>query len=224
MEIIGHRGAAGLEFENTINGILKAIEIGVKWIEIDVWKTVDNEIIVFHDTYLDRLSNKKGFVKDYQYSELKNIKLLDGEHIPTLNQVVQVCKEKEIGLLVELKDEDALMPTLEILQSNLTNEEYIIGSFFHEPIKRVKEIDNNIQTSIMFECVPINLKDYLLAINPDYVTTSIESYNNYLISTVKELNKKLIFYTINIKPEIELAQLAEPFGIITNYPNLFLKT
>jgi glycerophosphoryl diester phosphodiesterase len=222
MEIIGHRGAAGLELENTISSILKAIELGVKWIEIDVWKTIDNEIIVFHDAYLDRLSSDSGFIKDFSDSELRNIKLLNGEHIPTLKEVVQICKEKEVGLLVELKDENALIPTLVILKSNLTNKEYIIGSFFHEPIKYVKEMDNNIQTSIMFECVPVNLSDYLTVINPDYITVSIESYNTYLLSTVKELNKKLIFYTINIKPEMELAKLAEPFGIITNYPNLFI--
>ncbi len=47
IKIFGHRGAAGLAFENTLDSIQRGIDAGVDGIEIDVWKTVDNEIVVF---------------------------------------------------------------------------------------------------------------------------------------------------------------------------------
>jgi len=223
MEIIGHRGAAGLEFENTISSILKAIEIGVEWIEVDVWETTDHEIIVFHDAYLDRLSNHSGFIKDLSFDEIKGIKLKNGEHIPTLKEVAKIAKEKDVKLVVELKSENALFPTLDILKSILPISQFVIGSFFHRPIKELKEKNPQIQTSIMFEGVPTDLENYLKDINPDYVIVSIETFNSYLLTSVEKLNKKLIFYTINNNAEILLATRAKPFGIITNFPNLFLK-
>ncbi|MGZ6005431.1 MAG: glycerophosphodiester phosphodiesterase, partial [Candidatus Saccharimonadales bacterium] len=54
MKIMGHRGAAGLELENSAAGIEKAIELGVDFIEIDVRKTHDNQLILCHDDNFGR--------------------------------------------------------------------------------------------------------------------------------------------------------------------------
>lgn len=220
VKIIGHRGAAGLVAENSIEGILKAISLGVDCVEIDVWKTTDNEIIVFHDAYLDRLTNMSGFVSEKDYTTIKKAKLKNDEHIPTLKEVAQIAKNKKVQLLVEVKSEDALELTLKILLEELPLSGFIIGSFFHMGIKVLKEENPEIQTSIMFESVPILLDDYLNIVNPDYVTVSIETYNQYLLDTIKRQNRKLVFYTINIEPEIKLALSASPYAIVTNFPNL----
>lgn len=44
--VIGHRGAAGLAVENTIVAIRKALELGVKIVEVDVRLTSDRKIVV----------------------------------------------------------------------------------------------------------------------------------------------------------------------------------
>jgi glycerophosphoryl diester phosphodiesterase len=49
IDIIGHRGAAGLVPENTISAFQRACEIGVDAIELDVLLTADNNIVVHHD-------------------------------------------------------------------------------------------------------------------------------------------------------------------------------
>ena len=222
IKIIGHRGAAGLVAENTIESILKAISLKVDFIEIDVWKTIDNEIIVFHDAYLERLTDRSGFVSEMDYETIKKAKLKNNEHIPTLNQVIQIVRDKNVQLLVEIKSEDALYLTVKTLSEELPPSDFIVGSFFHEGIKALKEQRPEIQTSIMFESVPVLLEDYLNLVNPDYVTISIETYNQYLLEIVRRQNRKLIFYTVNSEPEIKLAIAAAPYAIVTNFPNLFL--
>ena len=60
VEVIGHRGAAGYEPENTIRSFKKAIAFGVDTIELDVRLTKDKKLIVLHDQELDRTTNGKG--------------------------------------------------------------------------------------------------------------------------------------------------------------------
>ena len=57
--VLGHRGAAGLEPENTLRGVRKALELGVGGVEIDVHK-VEEKLLVFHDDTLERTTDGVG--------------------------------------------------------------------------------------------------------------------------------------------------------------------
>ena len=70
MQIYGHRGAAGEAPENTIAGCLHAIECGVKYIEIDLRLSSDDQLIVLHDTTLRRTAGVKGKPSKYTAREL----------------------------------------------------------------------------------------------------------------------------------------------------------
>ncbi len=52
LDIQGHRGARGLLPENTINGFIKAVDLGVTTLELDVVVSKDNQIVVSHEAYL----------------------------------------------------------------------------------------------------------------------------------------------------------------------------
>lgn len=51
-EIHGHRGARGLAPENTLSAIRAGIEAGCSGIEIDLWISADNRLVVHHDPVL----------------------------------------------------------------------------------------------------------------------------------------------------------------------------
>ncbi len=224
IRIFGHRGAAGIAFENTLQSIQKGLDEGVDGIEIDVWKTADGELVVFHDAYLDRLTERSGLIRSLSSNDICSIRLKNGDRIPTLLEVIQLIKRSDAQLLVEIKAEDALDLTLAMLKKNLEASGYIVGSFFHSIIKQCKDVNPEVQTAIMFECVPLQFDEYLQQVNPDYIVTSIETYNQYLLDIVKAQERKLLFYTVNTAPEIELAMKAAPYGIITSCPDLFAET
>ncbi len=62
-DLEGHRGARGLLPENSIPGFLKALDLGVTTIEMDIVISADKQVIVSHDHYfsskfcLDQLGN-----------------------------------------------------------------------------------------------------------------------------------------------------------------------
>lgn len=52
VDVQGHRGARGLYPENTIPAFLKAIELGVTTLELDLAVTKDKELVVSHEPYM----------------------------------------------------------------------------------------------------------------------------------------------------------------------------
>ena len=55
--VLGHRGVPEEHQENTMAGFKRAIALGIDGVELDVFLTKDNKLVVFHD--LDTESEKK---------------------------------------------------------------------------------------------------------------------------------------------------------------------
>ena len=73
---IGHRGAKGYIAENTIESISKAIELGVDGIEIDVFKCLSGDLVLFHDQDLKDLTGKSGQIENLTINELEEFLVL----------------------------------------------------------------------------------------------------------------------------------------------------
>ena len=53
IDLQGHRGSRGLLPENTVPGFLKACELGVNTIELDVVISVDGQVVVSHEAFFN---------------------------------------------------------------------------------------------------------------------------------------------------------------------------
>ncbi|MDH5404274.1 MAG: glycerophosphodiester phosphodiesterase family protein [Candidatus Heimdallarchaeota archaeon] len=71
MICIAHRGASGIAPENTSLSVWTAIESNADMIEIDIQITKDNELVLFHDKELARITTGKGGIIDYTIKQLK---------------------------------------------------------------------------------------------------------------------------------------------------------
>lgn len=101
--IIGHRGAAGLALENTIESFKKAFEAGVDIVELDVHATKDGRFVVSHDPNLRRVSGSWATIGSLTYEELRQIKLHNGEAVPLLSVVLDLVRHEGGHAIVELK-------------------------------------------------------------------------------------------------------------------------
>ena len=70
-KVWAHRGASGYAPENTLDAFQKAVEMGADGIELDLQMTKDGELDGIDDETVARVSNGKGWVKDYTYEEMK---------------------------------------------------------------------------------------------------------------------------------------------------------
>jgi glycerophosphoryl diester phosphodiesterase len=71
--VTAHRGNSAAYPENTIPAFKSALSIGVDWIELDIYKTNDDKIVVIHDANTNRVGNKNLAVSEVTYEELKSV-------------------------------------------------------------------------------------------------------------------------------------------------------
>ena len=109
MEIVGHRGACGHAPENTLKSFARAIELGCQRVEMDIYVSADLIPVVIHDATVDRTTNGKGPVEAMTFAELKRLDAGDGERIPSLAEVMHLCRGR-VAVQIELKGRGS--PTL----------------------------------------------------------------------------------------------------------------
>lgn len=80
--------------ENTLALFKAAIEIGCDRTKLDIRLTKDSQLVVIHDKEVSRLTDGFGLVSEMNLSELQEIKCEAGEHISTLQEVMDVGKNR----------------------------------------------------------------------------------------------------------------------------------
>ena len=106
-EIVAHRGAPLGVPENTMLAFQRALELGADAMEMDVRLTKDGVPVVFHNFYLDGITNASGPLFAHTFAELQELELAAGEspaerRIPTFRDVL-VAFAGRLGLEIELK-------------------------------------------------------------------------------------------------------------------------
>ncbi len=128
MDIVGHRGACGHAPENTLRSFAKAITLGCQRVELDVHVSADGVPVVIHDDTLDRTTSGKGSVRTLTLAELKKLDAGNGENIPTLGEVMELCCGK-VELQIELKDRRSPPLVAELIQKRWDRCKVVITSF-----------------------------------------------------------------------------------------------
>lgn len=135
MEIIAHRGASYLAPENTLASAKLAWEKGADAVEIDVYLSKDNRIVVIHDSNTARTAGARLIVSETESSVLRRLDVgswkgeeFAGERIPLLEEIIKTIPRKG-RLFVEIKCGREILPTLRqiIISSGKTSQIVIIG-------------------------------------------------------------------------------------------------
>lgn len=103
-QIIGHRGVPSLKPENTLEGAIEAYKQGADMIELDIYLTTDNVIVINHDA-VTSLYNKHLQVENCTYAQLKELTYNGNDkiHMPTLEDFIKEFKGKDMILVIEIK-------------------------------------------------------------------------------------------------------------------------
>lgn len=110
--IFAHRGASAHAPENTLAAFELAIQQNADGIELDVKLSADGQVVVIHDSTLDRTTGARGRVKDLSLADLRSLDAgsyfapdFKAEQIPTLEQVFDALGKRAL-INVELTNYD----------------------------------------------------------------------------------------------------------------------
>lgn len=127
MRLIAHRGFAGMYPENTLRAVQEAAA-RADAIEVDLRRCGSGELVVIHDETVDRVTDGSGHVADLSLEELSDLDVLGtGQGVPTLKAVLEAIPS-EIGLNVELKEENTAADALAMADRNTVP--ITVSSFF----------------------------------------------------------------------------------------------
>lgn len=240
---VSHRGAAGTAPENTLAAIDEGHRLGAETVEIDVQLTSDEEIVVMHDTTLERTTDVAEVFPDrapYDVGDftMEEIGRLDagssfddefaGEPVPTLREALDRLEELDMNLLLEVK-EPSLYPGIEHqvsvelarsphwLMPNAPGEPHrlVIQSFDWESTEHSKSLLPSVPHGLL-GLVPkdeIADHDWAHMINPNH--TSIDA--DY-VAAVQDAGLEIMPYTINEADGMRRVLEMGVDGFITDFP------
>jgi len=190
---------------------VRAIELNADYIEFDLQKTLDNEIIISHDSDLLRTAGILKSLRDLSIEEIKKLDIGEGERIPTLNELITIAKGK-IKLQLEIIAPGIVNDLINILREENLISTTIISSFEISELLKVKEIEPGLKIGYLIpfaltrirmvkQFVQKAIDNEFYAIHPSYLIADKEfvdlAHNNGLkvnVFTVNEENmmRKLI--------------------------------
>jgi len=205
-KIFGHRGLPNSYPENTFLSLNKALEI-CDFVETDVRITKDEELVLYHDSAVQREKIEELTLSDID--QLIDIKISDIHLISR----EQIKGDTNFELKINSK-EDQLNKVFIEKMINLTNSEDIVSSFDWETIlnnrKRFKSkygilIDKENQ---LFECKAMsNLDEKLMFM----VVKEIFYSRNFDLPP-----ERCVVWTVNDKDEINNILNMDVYGVVTD--------
>lgn len=227
-QITAHRGASKAAPENTLYAFQAALDSDADYIELDVQLTKDEQLVVFHDEKIDRVTDKKGILSNYTYDELQQISV--GEwfgneefadaKIPLFSEVLDLVGH-DIMLNIEIKDHGntqlTVQKTVELIQEYDIVSSCYVTSFSYKALKQVKQLDPNIKTGLIANAVTtmaFNQLKYIDALSLNHLLV-----NQAVINSAHQSGKRVFVWTVDHPSEMQNMIALGVDNIITNRPD-----
>lgn len=243
--IIAHRGSSELAPENTIAAFQRAIDDGADGIEFDVRLAKNGEVVVFHDSTLNRVSNIKGRVIDFTVEELQKTDigswfnnrfpnkanpLFSNEKVASLKQTLEFLKDFRGLIYVEIKCKDSEVGQISEAVFNLIKDSHllpqvIVKSFQLEVIPTIKNLSKEIKTAALFapKIMTILRKEKRLVnivhdLGADMLSVHFSLATKKLMKKAEKKNLPVTIWTANHERWVKRAVNLNLFAVITNNP------
>lgn len=213
---IGHRGAKAYKTENTLESFGKAIELGANAIELDVRRSKDGLLIISHDDTLKKVYGKDTPVSGSTLSELKQ---LTHDRIATLEEGLHFIGGKVEKILVELKEPGYEQEVLGLIAKEHMREKVILISFLEEALARIRDIDRDIETGLVYT-KPKKPIETALKLKAQYLVALYRFMHRRDVAKAHKENLKVIVWTINTKKDAQEYAAKDVDGIASDKPDI----
>ena len=210
-KLIGHRGIAGLRPENTYCSFFLAAELGLNWIEFDVFLTKDQKWVVIHDDDLARTTNGYGLVRQRTLDEISELEAglwfnppYPSQKIPTLVGTLEMAHKLQLVCNIEIKGAEVnpelhakLMCQLLTQHATLANNHVLISSFSLPCLIEVRTINPTIPLGYLVESFSSDTIAITKRYNFNSINCDAEKFSLELLKTAIDAQIPVFLYTVN---------------------------
>ncbi len=128
---LAHRGGAyhpdieGLE--NTMAAFRHAVDLGFSYLETDVHVTSDGVLLAFHDSVLDRVTDRTGRIAETSYAEVQAALVGGRERVPTLAELFEAFPAARFN--IDIKSAGAVPALADFIAERDAWDRVLVGSF-----------------------------------------------------------------------------------------------
>ncbi|MEH6587148.1 MAG: glycerophosphodiester phosphodiesterase [Halioglobus sp.] len=228
--IIAHRGAAGAAPENTMAAISQAITDGADWVEIDVQETRDGQVIVAHDSDFMKLAGDPIKVWEGDLARIQEIDIgswFDSRfadlRVPTLEQVLQLIKETNSRLVIELKyyghDQQLESRVVELVEKVGVADRVAIMSLKLQGVQKLKALRPQWTGGLL---AATSVGD-ITRLDADFLAVNQSMASPAFIRRAHKAGKRVFVWTVNDALSLSHWMSMGVDGVITDEPALASK-
>ncbi|KQV29685.1 hypothetical protein ASC97_23225 [Rhizobium sp. Root1203] len=226
VEIIAHRGAAGARPENTMAAVLKAIDDGADWVEIDVQETADGEVVVAHDSDFMKSAGVDLKIWNATMSDIAGIDIgssfdpaYAAERTPTLRDVLTAARGRS-KVMIELKyyghNVDLENKVARIVEETGMTDNISVMSLKLPIVERMQELRPRWRTGILAARAIGDLSK----LDADFIAVNTGQASVGLVKRSAAEGKKLYVWTVDEPVKMSRMISIGVDGLITNQPAL----
>ncbi|HEY4571659.1 MAG TPA: glycerophosphodiester phosphodiesterase [Kribbella sp.] len=139
---MAHRGGAkhpdNIGYENSMHAFQHAVDLGYRYLETDLHATSDGVVIAFHDSRLDRVTDRSGVVAELPWSEVSKARINGHEPIPRLDELLEHFPDVRFNL--DIKAENGLKPAARVLRAANAIDRVCVSSFSQSRVRRIRKL------------------------------------------------------------------------------------
>lgn len=206
VEISAHRGGPNGKFpENAIETLQNtASRIPGVMMEVDVRTTSDGKLVLLHDRSLDRTTTLSGPLAGISLDELSQARLLGengrrtGMKVPELEQVFEWISGKDAYLSLDIKDQSAFMPVVDLIREYGLEEQVEVITYTIDDARLVHTYAPEIHLSMSIGSIEVLQRVLEAGIDPARVAafTGLSLKDSVFYASLKEAGMVVTLGTI----------------------------
>lgn len=215
MLIIGHRGARGLEPENTLAALRRGMACA-DLVEVDLRLTRDGIPVAIHDATVDRTTDGTGPVKGYTIEELANFDAGEGEHIPTLYEILDLL-QRDAGLVAEIKEPGTEAIIASVLMDRMPERLFLV-SFHPGSVAMAKKLLPGAQAGLIYSEGTDDPVALARSVQADVILPRWDLLSPEVVERAHEAGLLVVPWTLNTEEEFGEAVRLGIDGFATDDP------
>jgi len=214
---VGHRGAAGHVTGNTLASLIKALALGVDFVEVDVRATRDGHPVVFHDRRVDGTTDGTGAVSELTLEEMRRLRTADGQPIPALDEAL-ACINNRVGLMLDIKSPGIAGRVWASVTGSKFVQPVIYASFLHAELLPIKRLASGTQTMALLDNVPVHPTAFARDAEVTHVGLGIDCLTGEFVGALQREGLRVFVFTVNEPSDIAWVRSLGVDGIISDFP------
>ena len=223
---LSHRGNSNKHVENSFEAFKSVVDMGFEYIETDLRKTLDNEIVTFHDEDLNRLFNIDLKIENLTFAEIDKFFSEKNCNLLTLKEALLNFPETKFN--IDLKSKDVIQESINIVKELEAFERVCFASFNSSHTDEVLTDSPSAVVSMgMKDVAYFKFFNYLRKdskiLQVPLNWKGINILNSKLIRKAKDKDLFVHVWTINDRESITKLMDMGVHGIVTDKPELIME-